>query len=472
MLSNEEPPPLAPPQTDPLIPAVLPPPEKKKGPGRGNWRRNKDQPPTPLEPLAILPHPAQHPFVHESPAPTTPGAASHSMPWVTGSSVPRGGESTTPAANLSPVSYTTSQRPKLAAKHNSASGAGASLRKSNGSSGGGGGTGIPSQPSYARAHSYEQDQEHVPTPSYQSSKRSRPLTTHQAAITEYRRSRISSILERQIRSRQRQAARARVREGALLRAWKRIRLLPSGWDSDEEEGKLVRETEKREEEGREREEKASAGTVTTGGTRGGGAGGAAAAAARDAAAAAKRPVGGVWMAGFVMPVHNGVPGEEEDVGEEAREYRRAFGRVIARFERWDRSSSVLLARTTAVAGRPRDRLKRRRSSFEYAGDGGGMEVDNGGGGNDLAGERPRLKRAAVGTGSRKAKSAAKGANRSVKAEQPARADEDDMDVDGGGVEAELDDEDRELLGEVDADESDEVDDEDDDDDEEMGADDG
>ncbi|KEQ71433.1 hypothetical protein M436DRAFT_51270, partial [Aureobasidium namibiae CBS 147.97] len=76
--------------------------------------------------------------------------------------------------------------------------------------------------------------DHLSTSPYQLQTRNRPLTSHQKAVSDYRRVRINQILDTGIRRRHIAAKRQRQEEGILLRAWKRIRMLPSGWDSEDE----------------------------------------------------------------------------------------------------------------------------------------------------------------------------------------------------------------------------------------------
>ncbi|KAF2842710.1 hypothetical protein M501DRAFT_17874 [Patellaria atrata CBS 101060] len=67
-----------------------------------------------------------------------------------------------------------------------------------------------------------------------SHKRSRPLTAHQIAVERYRTERVRFILDRSIRELYRAEKRRREREGRVSRAWKRLKLLPDGYDSEED----------------------------------------------------------------------------------------------------------------------------------------------------------------------------------------------------------------------------------------------
>lgn len=66
-------------------------------------------------------------------------------------------------------------------------------------------------------------------------KRSRPLTSHQLAVERYRKERVDFILDRGIRKTHAESKRKRVKEGAMLRTWRRCTALPNGFDSEEED---------------------------------------------------------------------------------------------------------------------------------------------------------------------------------------------------------------------------------------------
>jgi Ino eighty subunit 1 len=66
-------------------------------------------------------------------------------------------------------------------------------------------------------------------------KRSRPLTSHQLAVERYRKERVDFILDRGIRKSHTESKKKRVKEGALLRTWRRCNALPNGFDSEEED---------------------------------------------------------------------------------------------------------------------------------------------------------------------------------------------------------------------------------------------
>ncbi|TKX26126.1 hypothetical protein C1H76_1478 [Elsinoe australis] len=375
-------------------------PGKPKGPGRGNWRRNK-----------LIPA-VGHADHHPSLAPT----ASSVSQTAAGQRSPSHGGGILPA--------------RIAAEI---------LARSGG--------------------------EHVPTPSHQSSKKLRPLTTHQLAISEYRRSRVRRILERGVQKGQAEARRKRIKEGGMLRAWVRCGMVPSGWDSEEEETRA----------GREEKEEGARGPLHSGmdfegegrlwGRQVGGKG-----------LVMNRPAGGVWMAGFVMP---GLK-EVEDCGEEYGHLQRVFGRAEGRLEqvgkppalgseylknkRFVRRKSVVEAYAEELSKDPLDIGARPRLVRKNVGRGRGRGRGRGGMGR--------------GGGSVKVEDGGKdgdGVRDTVEYEDEGmEGEEDEMDVDDtvGHVEdadqGELDEEDRELLGEVDAEESDEGDN-DEGDEEEEGA---
>ncbi|KAF2499417.1 hypothetical protein BU16DRAFT_523897 [Lophium mytilinum] len=68
-----------------------------------------------------------------------------------------------------------------------------------------------------------------------SHKRSRPLTQHQLAVEQFRRKRVEVILDRGLRKQYKVAKRRREDKGAFWLAWLRCKLLPDGYDTDEDE---------------------------------------------------------------------------------------------------------------------------------------------------------------------------------------------------------------------------------------------
>ena len=399
ILSNEE----TPSQVTPPSVAALQSIEKKKGPGRGNWRRKTDKGASQSEYHALLPNPSQVTVVHGSPT----------------------GASGTPAftayeSTMSPEAQYTSSR---------------------------------------MAETY------VPTPSHQTSKRNRPLTQHQVAMSEYRRSRIQAIINRGLKSHTHSHRRERHDDGPILRAWKRIRLLPSGYDSEEEEFKAFKEADKRENGTTNTTDENKTTLDMTKAIEAG---------YKKEGAHGYRPVGGVWMAGYVKPEM----GECEDCGDGFRVLSRAFGRAERRMSRREKEEGGGLA--------PFDRSIERDQSVDLD------DVDIVGAQVDVeeverVKDRPRLVRKSgagptggagdgrATTGRKKEKGDAMGGGGSHPTdshgglEDPSedegdmhpqsRAVDDEMDVDEGG--RELDSEDRELLGEVDAEEEDDEDEDDD-----------
>jgi len=371
--------------------------EKKKGPGRGNWRRNKDKSTPHLEPQPILPNPAQYRFVQASPS-VTPSFASFPGP-------------TSPEASF-----------RAGANDN-----------------------------------------HIPTPSHQTQKRQRPLTQHQVAISEYRRSRIHYILDRGIQKTHSAARRKREQEGAMLRAWKRIKLMTmaSGWDSEEEEQRMTKDGEAK---GKENDDSGNnpyhdvyhmRSVNSRQGTKG-----------KDSGQRfVHRRANGVWMAGFVQADLQ----DTDDCGDQAEHFAGVLRRAGDRFGMIDDSMLDEIRVPKMV---------RRASSVPVK-----LDVEH----EDLSqavGERPRLARRAGGSGRKGKKAKGKNGTASEKGKKSMDgagleegdlvddgADGDDMELDddvedeAGEAdigEDELDEEDRELLGEVDADESESESDDDED----------
>ncbi|EKG14865.1 hypothetical protein MPH_07905 [Macrophomina phaseolina MS6] len=64
--------------------------------------------------------------------------------------------------------------------------------------------------------------------------RKRPPTAHQMAVEQHRKKQVDYILDRKLRTKHHEAERRRNREGTFSRAWKRLKLMPDGYDSEEE----------------------------------------------------------------------------------------------------------------------------------------------------------------------------------------------------------------------------------------------
>jgi Ino eighty subunit 1 len=294
--------------------------------------------------------------------------------------------------------------------------------------------------------------DHLSTPSYQLSTRNRPLTSHQKAVSDYRRVRINQILDTGIRRRHIAAKRQRQEEGILLRAWKRIRMLPSGWDS-EDEGT----TDKGKDDAKDKDDS--------------GTGKGKSKDEEKAAAALRRAAGGVRiLGGFALPLTDKELEQEkqrplnsianvarDDVGEEALFFSRAFslGMVtLDREENADVEGSLLLAspplkpvddmedeRELQAMDEIAATIVKPRQGRKSRGGGGGASRKSKGGASKLAEE---------------AKDGTPGGSRL----STARADNEDEDMhDEGnttiGPSAELDDDERELLGEADTEDEEE-----------------
>lgn len=121
-------------------------------------------------------------------------------------------------------------------------------------------------------------------------KRSRPQTAHQIAVERYRKEKVNHLLDRGMRVKYKLAKRQRQREGAFVRAWKRVRTVPDGYDSEEEIEWAI--------------------------------------AAKEQEPHSLADVKG-WTG--LYPVS----WEEEDFGEEAAAYARALKKVSRRLERWE-----------------------------------------------------------------------------------------------------------------------------------------
>jgi len=267
--------------------------------------------------------------------------------------------------------------------------------------------------------------EHVPTPSYQAQKRNRGITQHQSAVINHRKQQISYTLDRRIRKLHGRARSRRVEEGPVLRAWKRLRFMPIDYDSEEESIRVRKGKDRLEKEDDSRAHRNKENAELT-----------------EDLDVSRRPR--VLPAGLVR-----VNGESTDIGEEAKTLARTFRRASRRLERWEESTFPGHAMIRRRQQRLQGAMRRRTSSFPRPADHSEMMDD------ELpAGRRgPWQQRSGTGrTSERRRVSEVKDYERGPGVEQ----DDDD----GGG---ELDEEDRELLGEVDADESDEEDE-----DEEMG----
>jgi Ino eighty subunit 1 len=367
--------------TPEALPATSTPVPVKKGPGRGNWRRNKNKDGTPA-------------------GRTTSGEGSHHVPLLPNNGsmfvneTPGGGIPATPGSG-----YTNTF-----------------------------GHGSPQR---TLAFQPPNTGDHVPTPSYQAQKRHRGVTQHQNALINHRRQQIDYTLDRRIRKIHIRAREKREEEGAFLRAWKRIKLMPTDYDSEEE---MIRSRK-----GRDRSDKDDDWRRAKEAQNGG---------ADDADWRRSRSV----LAGFVR-----VENEASDLGEEAKALARAIRRCSRRLDRWQEAplpaTAILRSRSRQASGL----LYARRPSTTWDPEIDGAEDDE-----------PVVPAAVV----RKIapKQQRKSLGKAVKAKvEPVEDVDVDVDVDGdadvqmedevveeqdeGEGGGDLDEEDRELLGEVDADES-------------------
>jgi Ino eighty subunit 1 len=262
--------------------------------------------------------------------------------------------------------------------------------------------------------------DHVPTPSYQAQKRHRGVTQHQNALINHRRQQIDYTLDRRIRKIHIRAREKREEEGTFFRAWKRIKLMPSDYDSEEE---MIKSRK-----GRDASDKDDYWKRAKDAQNG----------ADEADWRRARSV----LAGFVR-----VENEASDLGEESKALARALRQCSRRLNRWQEAvmpaNALLRSRSRQASGL----LYARRPSLAWD-----PELD--GADDDVpAAVVPAVRRLAP----RQRKSLGK---EKAKVEVVEDADVtmmEDGEDDGGG---DLDDEDRELLGEVDADADESEEDED------------
>ncbi|KAK3677750.1 hypothetical protein LTR78_002600 [Recurvomyces mirabilis] len=359
----------------------------KKGPGRGNWRRSKHKQET--VPLAVrgtesahhvplLPNNVPLSFVNEAPLssiqPATPGSGGF-------------GAYSNGMSHISPQQN------------------------------------VP-------FHATGRD--HVPTPSYQAQKRNRGVTQHQSALMSHRKAQIDYMLDRRLRIEHARARKVREAEGAILRAWKRIRYMPAEYDSEEE---IIRVRKLRDRSDKDDDWRMMRGKDVS--------------EALEDIETLRRPK--VLLAGMAT-VREGEAGL--DMGEEPKAMAKTLRKAGRRLERWQDNSlpgqAMIRRRHLQAQGSwqpPQRRPDPRRHSGAHEPNG----LDNG-----HAPKRSMPKqRSSTGRAS----------------EHRAMPSQDMDDHRTGGYEpddddrvGELDEEERELLGEVDAT------DEDEDEDEEMGED--
>ncbi|KAK0952133.1 hypothetical protein LTR91_024581 [Friedmanniomyces endolithicus] len=408
----------------------------RKGPGRGNWRRKNKQETVPLavrgavpsHHVPLLPNTGQLNFINDAPQhaplqPATPGSSSTYRPYNT-ALIP-------PPSHLSPHQQPLSFQPPATTR------------------------------------------DHIPTPSYQSQKRNRGVTQHQSALITHRRQQIDYVLLNRLRRVHARAREAREAEGAVLRAWKRVRSLPADYDSEEEIIKARRRVGEQHGLVVQRAEKDGAGGGGGGGedwrppAGKGGKEGAAASGGHDATATEELVGGEAHLVGSPRVLFAGIgtmrSGDPRDIGEEPQSLAQSLRRAFRRLERWQESH---LPGQGMIRRREMERMRRGIGVERYyapaemlprggaqvgAGqweDGWGVQQEPYGGGRE---GRGRL-------GSRNGNGSARKRReqRAVSGLQATRTDgqrDEGSDDDQGG--GELDEEEREMLGEVDADEEEE-----------------
>lgn len=378
----------APVEISPSQAATAPSGPSKKGPGRGNWRRNK--PKQDNVPLAVrgtesshhiplLPNTGQTSFIHETPHAQLPPATPGSAPF---------GQYSNGLTHLSPQ--------------------------------------------HGNSISFQSHSNHVPTPSYQAQKRHRGITQHQSAVITHRKQQIDYTLERRIKKMHARARDRRESEGTILRAWKRIRLMPTDYDSEEEQIKLQKNRDRAEKEDDWRLQKNKE------------------LDSNEELEALRRPR--VLFAGITR-----INGEATDVGEEARTIAKTFQRASRRLQRWEESSTPGLAMIRRRQEQQQLRLQPRQRNLAQQ----KYEANQHHSNMQMQDEMTEARRRGVLP--QRGSTGRRGQHRTTSggAEVGQKANFEPDDDDGGG---ELDEEDRELLGEVDADETEE------DSDEEMGDD--
>ncbi|KAK5129921.1 hypothetical protein LTR16_001873 [Cryomyces antarcticus] len=406
--------------TPPAANPILTPSINRPGPGRGNWRRkNKSHGPPPVRRTPATTTPA--PFIME---PQTAMTAQQST----------GPHSQDPqfTAGVQFTSFLPPNQPLIANPFTYNNPLPPRVRKS--------------KYDHSPPHSSHLDLSDPDTHPAITPRRTRPLTQHQVAISRYRKERVDYILDRQMRRVHDAAKRRREREGAVVRAWKRLKTLPPLYNSDAEETLALAAHTKKEEHHNNSNNNDPNPNIGTPKPR--------------------LPFSDtkVYMAGFA-PART----EPDDLAEETAHYARALRKASRRLARWE-GDGVTGIRKPEREKRRRERYEREREREREAEAEAerlrfGMERDGGEVGEDGEGEEGgdvavRLRGGEGGEGYRGKSRGRRRVDRRMEMGSPAPADpdEEDDDGDGGGEngegEGELDEMDRELLGEVDADESD------------------
>lgn len=359
------------------LPATSTPVPAKKGPGRGNWRRNKNK-------ADGTPGTGR----------TASGEGSHHVPLLPNNGsmfvneTPGGGVPATPGSG-----YTNT-------------------------------FGHGGSPQRTLAFQPPNTGDHVPTPSYQAQKRHRGVTQHQNALINHRRQQIDNALDRRIRRIHIRAREKREEEGGFFRAWKRIKLMPSDYDSEEETIKSRKGRDRTDKDEDWRRAKEAQNGVD------------------DSDWRRARSV----LAGFVRVEH-----EASDLGEESKALARALRRCSRRLDRWQEAAMPAQAMV-----RSRNRQSSGLLYVPTINDLDGLDEDDEPPAPVVRKIAPRQRKSlpsASGKGKAKAEPV-----EDVTMEDEGGEDDGDGDGEGDGG-GELDEEDRELLGEVDADESEEDEDE-------------
>ena len=181
--------------------------------------------------------------------------------------------------------------------------------------------------------------------------RARPQTQHQLRVEQHRQQHVNYILDRRLRTQYARNGRKRQRDGAVLRVWKRLARLPSGYDSAEEEVPPQAPPQPPNAKG------AAAATVVLGAPGG--------APTRSVEQEMVRMSG----VGGLVPVIGPDTGtrERDDWGEEADAWARAIRRFARRFERWEGADPRLGVK------KGRSGMRRRERSSSMGADGKGEE---------------------------------------------------------------------------------------------------
>jgi len=264
----------------------------------------------------------------------------------------------------------------------------------------------------------------VPTTSAQTAKKHRPGAQHQSAVQVHRKQQVDYTLEKRIRKVHTRARDRRESEGSILRAWKRMRAMPIDYDSEEEKIKIRKAGERADKDEDWRADKRGKENVDT----------------SEEAEAWRRPR--VLLAGFFRSTS-----DPNDLGEDAKSMARAFRRCERRLERWSETTT------------PGDAIIRRRHMREQ----GYVKKRR----REISGKEPSFQQdglaivqESVRPDSRRMRSSAGRAGSQIHTSTGIGVDVR-MAIDGVDQGGELDEMDRKLLGEVDADETEDEDDDDD-----------